>query len=452
MKECNINFSLSLITVVMLSGQAFASPIPGIEDAYFTGTDKYLVYDDPKTACDIFNGKVAFINNYLDKNEMPGRISNLCQHASIRDGQIEEQFLIASQNGAYGPWSFNRSNITEQIDVARTIDILMFSQSDKTNYIMAVDGSMNVTRQELLHNDPYGASWTRTWDDEKVAPHFYYREGYMGQMFHGNSQFNFMSGESAYNTAKQKAIQAAPNDSKEQARLTWLYLRNECEDDKTNASCLPEKDFGRQFVNKQSFPSSSNDKKEISIANSTSFSFDITGSFEASKSDGPSAGLGVGFGFSQAEETSQTHTMMNFESVDEGNDIGHSVVQTLNTSAVGSAGWYATYGDLFEDWHVKNAPEIWGSDIYRVYDLKSYESWQENYTDDSNSCTDQKLVFGNAVTVSRAYLNTYGSNWAINESESKLYQKDSNYGVVIDTQCTTDSNGQTYRTMKETIL
>tara|TARA_B100001059_G_scaffold236377_1_gene286508 strand:- start:112 stop:411 length:300 start_codon:yes stop_codon:yes gene_type:complete len=97
-------------------------------------------------------------------------------------------------------------------------------------------------------------------------------------------------------------------------------------------------------------------------------------------------------------------------------------------------------------------PKSGGEDLYRVYDLKSYETWQENYTTDWNSCRDQKLLFGNAVTVSRAYLNMYGSTWSINENESTLYQRDSNYGITIDTDCTTDDNGQTFRIMKETIL
>ena len=439
------SFSLSLITVSMLSGYAHASPIPGIDDAYFKGADEYVAYDDPATACDIFNAKVAYINNHLEQQELPGKISNLCQHARIEDGQIEEQFIITSQNGAYH-YGEEDYKIREQIDVARTIDLLMFSQSNKTNYIMAVDGSMNVTRQTLADGGYYFE-----WVDEEVAPHFWYGEGYMGQMFHGNSQFNFMSGENAYRFARKKAVNEAPNDVEEQSRLTWKYLAEECENDKGNDYCLPQNRYGNLFVNQQSFPSSSNVNKEISLAESTSFSFDITGTFEASKSDGPSAGLSVGFGFSQTKESSQTHSMLNYTSVDEGNDIGHSVIQTINTRAVGEAGYYAD-NPSSEFWHVKNAAEIWGEDLYRVYDLKSYETWQENYTSDWNTCQDQKLVFGNAVTVSRAYLNTYGDNWTINENESKLYQRESNYGITIDTDCIVDDKGQTFRVMKETIL
>ena len=47
---------------------------------------------------------------------------------------------------------------------------------------MAVDGSMNVSRQTLSDGGHFFE-----WEDEKVAPHFYYREGYLGQIFHGNS-------------------------------------------------------------------------------------------------------------------------------------------------------------------------------------------------------------------------------------------------------------------------
>ena len=46
----------------------------------------------------------------------------------------------------------------------------------------------------------------------------------------------------------------------------------------------------------------------------------------------------------------------------------------------------------------------------------------------------------------------YGSTWSINENESTLYQRDSNYGITIDTECTTDDKGQNFHIMKETIL
>ena len=74
-----------------------------------------------------------------------GQIANLCQHARIEDGQIEEQFFITSQNGAYS-YGKEKYKIHEQVDVARTIDLLMFSQSNKTNYIMAGVGSLKVKR------------------------------------------------------------------------------------------------------------------------------------------------------------------------------------------------------------------------------------------------------------------------------------------------------------------
>ncbi len=39
--------------------------------------------------------------------------------------------------------------LLEQVDARTYHRLWMFSQSNKTNYIMAVDGSMNVTRQNL---------------------------------------------------------------------------------------------------------------------------------------------------------------------------------------------------------------------------------------------------------------------------------------------------------------
>ncbi|WP_231891828.1 hypothetical protein [Vibrio sp. HI00D65] len=217
----------------------------------------------------------------------------------------------------------------------------MFSQSNMTNYIMAVDGSMNVSRQTLSDGG------------------------------------HFFEWEDAYNQMHRRAVNEAPNDLEEQIRLTWEYLSERCENNELNDHCLPQHRHGNLFVNQQSFLSSSNVNKEILLAESTSFSFDITGSFEASKADGPSAGLAVGFGFNQTKESSQTHSMLNYTSVDEGNDIGHSVIQTINIKAVGEAGYYVD-NPSSEFWHVKKAAEIWGEDLYRVYDLKSYETWQEN--------------------------------------------------------------------------
>tara|TARA_B100001057_G_C22116156_1_gene668978 strand:+ start:141 stop:425 length:285 start_codon:yes stop_codon:yes gene_type:complete len=89
-------FSLSLITVSVLSGYANTSPILGIDDTYFKGADEYVSYDDSATACDIFNAKVEYINNHLEQKCLPGKIANLCQHARIEDGQIEEQLIITS--------------------------------------------------------------------------------------------------------------------------------------------------------------------------------------------------------------------------------------------------------------------------------------------------------------------------------------------------------------------
>ena len=108
---------------------------------------------------------------------------------------------------------------------------------------MAVDGSMNVTRQTLADG-----GYFFEWEDEKVAPHFYYQEGYLGQIFHGNSQFNFMSGENVYNWAHKKAVNEAPNNAEEQSRLTWKYLSEECENDKNNDYCLPQSRYGLRCV------------------------------------------------------------------------------------------------------------------------------------------------------------------------------------------------------------
>ncbi|QUM89084.1 excinuclease ABC subunit B [Moritella sp. 36] len=436
-------FKMSYAALFVASGLANSSPIDGIDDAYFHGADQFQAYKDPRTACDVFNQKVKYINSVLSQTEGAGHISNLCQAVRFTDGQIEDTYYLTTVNGAYQDGS-NSYPVTEQLDVARTIDLLMFSQSNKTDYVVIVDGSVDVSKQTVN----YGGEIS--WYDENVLPFFWYREGYIGQVFHGNSQFNYIAGESAYASAEFKAMQET-NDDSEIERLTWKYLADTCGDGAINASCIPQgKGFGNQLIGTETFPSSTNAAgNTVDIANSTSFSFNITGDFQASKSDGPSAGLGVGFGFDQTTSSSQTHNVLTLKSVGQGNDIGTAVTQKINTLALGAAA--EDYQASNDGWNrVVNAAEIWGEDLYRSYPLTSYEAWQENYTEDSSSCTSQNLIFGNSLKIARTHLNMYGSNWDIADEDTKI--ADADYGVVVATECTTDQKGQTFRLKKETLL
>ncbi|WP_392339190.1 excinuclease ABC subunit B [Moritella marina] len=435
-------FKMSYVALVVASGLANASPVIGVDDAYFTGADEYFVVD-PRTACDIFNQKVSYINNALGGIDDTAHIDNLCRTVRINDGQIEDSYNLTTVNGAYAHGSSSYP-ITEQIDVARTIDILMFSQSNKTDYVLIVNGSIDVSKQQAVWGGVV------EWNDENVLPFFWYREGYLGQVFHGNSQFNYMSGESEYKMSKKRA-ESESNNTNEIERLTWKYLSETCENGDLNAYCIPQGyKFGDQFINTETYPSSTNaNGKTVDIANSTSFSFDISGSFEASKSDGPSAGLSVGFGFSKTKESSQTHDVMTLTSVGQGNDVGTKVTQRINTLALGNAADnYQASGDSWN--RVVNAAEIWGEDLYRSYPLDSYEAWQENYTSDRRSCKSQAIIFGNSLTIARTHLNMYGGSWKIQDEDIKTVE--SNYGVTIDTKCTVDDNGQTFRVMQDTLL
>lgn len=435
-------FKMSYVALVVASGLANASPIIGIDDAYFTGADEYFVVD-PRTACDIFNQNVSYINNALGGIDDTAHIDNLCRTVRINDGQIENSYQLTTVNGAYAHGS-NKYKVTEQIDVARTIDILMFSQSDKTDYVLIVNGSADVSKQTLA----YGGSVE--WTNENVLPFFWYREGYLGQVFHGNSQFNYMSGEAEYNVATKRA-ESESNNEDEIERLKWKYLTETCENGKINEYCIPEGyKFGKQFINTQTYPSSTNaDGKQVDIANSTTFGFDISGSFEASKSDGPSAGLNVGFSFHKTKEGSQTHNVMTLISVGQGNDVGTKVTQKINTLALGEAAQnYQSSGDGWN--RVVNAGSIWGEDLYRSYPLDSYEAWQENYTSDRDSCTSQEIIFGNSLTIARTHLNMYGGSWKIQDEDIKTV--DANYGIAINTKCTVDDKGQTFRVMQDTLL
>jgi hypothetical protein len=435
-------FKMSYTTLFVGAGLVNASQIDNTDNTHFNGVGQFNAYNNPKKACDLFNKKVKKINAVLSKTEGAGYIGNLCQSIRFTDAQIEDTYYLTTVNGAYQHGS-REFPVTEKINVTRTIDLLMFSQSNKTDYVVIVDGSADVLWQAISY-----VGKSVNWAYENVSPFFYWYEGYIGQVFHRNSQFNYIAGEAAYNLANQKAKLETTNHN-EITHLTWKYLAERCGDHTMNKTCIPQGEyFGDQLIGTETYPSSTNkDGTTVNIANSTSFSFNITGNFELAKSNGPSAGLVVGFGFEKTQTTDQAHSVMTLTSAARGNDIGTAVTQKINTLALGKASYYAQV----DDWnHVVNAASIWGESLYRSFPLKAYEAWQEHYTDSPNSCRSQNLIFGNSLKIGRTHLNMYGSSWNIRDEDTKFI--DSYYGLVVQTECVTDQKGQTFRVMKETLL
>ncbi len=158
-------FSIILSSIVF-SSASYASIINGIDDAYFSGETSYNNGSiSPKKACEKFNYNVSIINQELE-SKYPGVsiIDNLCRHFSISDYQIEN--TIVDDDKYYSYWfeywtnmfPDNYLQLEETIDIERTIDILMFSGSSQTNYVMLIDGSAVLAEQKITpwyHGESY---------------------------------------------------------------------------------------------------------------------------------------------------------------------------------------------------------------------------------------------------------------------------------------------------------
>lgn len=154
MKSISIILGVSLVSSFCF---AQSTIIPGIDDAYFQGENTYHNGSiSPENACNVFNQKVSVINKELS-DKYPGTeiIQNLCKHLRIRDHQIENEIIDDDKyyTHSFRYWWSNFSSfkqVKEIVDVERTIDILIFSGLDQTNYVMLVDGSATLANQKIV--------------------------------------------------------------------------------------------------------------------------------------------------------------------------------------------------------------------------------------------------------------------------------------------------------------
>lgn len=147
-----------LISLMSQGAIAAPSPIPGVDEGYFQGENTYANLE-PDIACKVFNDKVALINASINQNypELAGQMqvsNNLCQHIRINDIQFETTFetditsnnLLPSMQTCFSPLC---KKTTNTYDLARVTDILIFSGTDRTDYVMFVNGDINFATQEF---------------------------------------------------------------------------------------------------------------------------------------------------------------------------------------------------------------------------------------------------------------------------------------------------------------
>lgn len=158
MFKCRCCYLLSGFLLLATHCKAMASPIPDINDAYFQGSNQFENVD-PRTACSIFNQNVELINASIkDKYPELGDMEfskNLCQ--VIRVNEIQDEATFETMYSAWPDEVFTRFfSIFNTYDLARTTDILIFSGSGKTDYLMMVNGDVNFAKQKHLGNEYQG--------------------------------------------------------------------------------------------------------------------------------------------------------------------------------------------------------------------------------------------------------------------------------------------------------
>ncbi|OOF30362.1 hypothetical protein [Salinivibrio proteolyticus] len=207
MKSISLFINILLFNIFYIHSamaDSIGTLIPGVEDAYFQGSKEYSNLD-PKDACNVFNNNVRLINaeikkEYEDDPELSqlGLENNLCQHFRINDIQLEHTikdthtFFYPNRmdGGYYGAYE-------SVIDVQKVIDILMFTSTDKTHYVMFVNGDATLAKQDLYTVDGRDYNLFKTYTGGDIAPAYLKRKSNQAlvESFHGTAVTNLMTEE-----------------------------------------------------------------------------------------------------------------------------------------------------------------------------------------------------------------------------------------------------------------
>ncbi|QCG47276.1 hypothetical protein [Aeromonas schubertii] len=206
MLKCRGGYSL-LSGLFLLSSlcESMASPIPNIDDAYFQGTNTFENVD-PRTACRIFNQKVTLINEaikekYPDLEEMEFS-KNFCQAIRVNEMQDEATFETMHRTFMALPVSVLAA-VSNTYDLARTTDILIFSGSGKTDYVMMVNGDINLAKQNLFGQEYYASEVAPTVLSQYVFSGVDDLSGHdVGPFFHNTEITNLIVDASVYDSSK----------------------------------------------------------------------------------------------------------------------------------------------------------------------------------------------------------------------------------------------------------
>lgn len=422
---------------VLLSGGVHSTPIPDTPDEWYHGSQNYMM-NDPRSACDDFNSKVKLINDYIaDKYPDSGLVyDQLCKSFRVTEKQIEDQRTFTNWVAYYSGY-----DIIDTVDVARTIDILVFSGTGKTRYMQAINGSADLTKQEIPREN--------VWRGKDMAPFHYGRDHWFGNNWHGTNQKSYISGRFAIKTAQHRADNFFSGQSptpEEYNTKVLEYLSDRCTSE-NNSDCIPSGGAynSGNFVFKESYPKDTYEDKTVTVATEQTMSYNISGSFEGSKSDGLSAGMSVDMGYSNSTSQSQDLKVFYISNFSGSNDISATKEYQVSAQALLAVEDSGVISYVDDSWggRVANPDEAFGSGTWRKLDLESLDIWEEEI--DGQYCNEE-MAIGNTLNLARSTLDIDGNS--IDHSDSSTVNHRFDYGVFLKMKCQVDANGNAIKAVK----
>lgn len=450
MGTTNIRHWPLALSLSAVTGWVMASPIPETPDEWYQGQESYFT-NNPRSACNAFNDKVALINAHIKKNYPDsGLIYNqLCKSIRVNEMQVEDssQYVLPVAG-----WWGRGWNIVDRVDVARTIDMLVLSASNKTTYMMFINGDAVLKEQEI--EDPSSPEF---WETNQMAPFFYRRDGHFGNNWHGTNQKSFISGQIALDAARSDANEYFGNQippDHEYAAKVMEFLSDHCASNQ-NADCIPDGGSSNSgnLVLEKSYPEDTYSDKYINLTTEQSLSFDIGGSFEGSESDGMAAGMSMNFGYATSTAQSQEFALFYVSNYPYANDISSLKDYSINGVAVGGVSESGIIQLIDDSWNfrVANPDVAFGSQTWRIHDLSSVDIWYEDLSEE-NCLAEEEIVLGNTLNLARSTIDFDGSNWTIDQDDTRTVTYRYDYSGHINTHCTTDSKGQTFKVVADGLL
>ncbi|RSD30694.1 hypothetical protein [Vibrio pectenicida] len=438
-------YKLTRTTLAIIGFQSFlipnlanSTPIPDTPPQWYQGNQDYIL-SNPISACQSFNDNVALINAHIAANYPSGSAQmyeQLCTSFRVNEIQVEDSVDYITWVAAYPDYS-----IIDSVDMARTIDILVFSGTGKTNYMMIINGGADLVEQDIL--EPGWDSWTGI----DMAPFHYQRDHWFGNNWHGTNQKSYISGEIALNNAKEDAddfFQGQSPTEEEYNTKVLEFLSDECTN-LGNSNCIPGGGSGNSgyLIYEESYPGDTYEDKYVNVATSQGMSFNIGGSFEADETGSLTAGMSVDIGYETSTSQSQDLAMFFVSNFAGQNDVSSVKEYQVSANAVLAVedSNVISYKDDEWNYRVDNADEAYGSNTWRKHDLESIDVWTENVN--NSNCTDEPIVIAHTLNLARSTIDI--DNGSIDSDDTQTVNYRFDYGTLINMVCETDSENQTVK-------